>query len=154
MFLSWFLVPWKEHQNKYVPEIYINPFYFIQWVNPKEHIEKQLLSLQETNLSCKNIHWLCQVYQWHNSYWDKLHKKVFVYFQEDYVNVILETYVEELIQGNNKLLVAHYTSTLPPDSQVMWCAKFLEGINSLFVPSWLSMSYFSYSVPCYYSIRI
>jgi hypothetical protein len=36
---------------------------------------------------------------------DKLHKKVFVYFQEDYVNVILETYVEELIQGNNKLLV-------------------------------------------------
>ena len=66
---------------------------------------------------------------------DKLHKKVFVYFQEDYVNVILETYVEELIQGNNKLLVAHYTSTLPPDSQVMWCAKFLEGINSLFVPS-------------------
>jgi hypothetical protein len=36
----------------------------------------------------------------------------------------------------------------------MWCAKFLEGINSLFVPSWLSMSYFSYSVPCYYSIRI
>jgi hypothetical protein len=44
--------------DKYVPEIYINPFYFIQWVNPKEHIEKQLLSLQETNLSCKNIHWL------------------------------------------------------------------------------------------------
>jgi hypothetical protein len=66
---------------------------------------------------------------------DKLHKKVFVYFQEDYVNVILETYVEELIQGNNKFLVAHYTSTLPSDSQVMWCAKFLEGINSLFVPS-------------------
>ena len=50
-------------------------------------------------------------------------------FMEDYVNVILETYVEELIQGNNKLLVAHYTSTLPPDSQVMWCAKFLEGVT-------------------------
>nr|XP_015917142.1 nuclear pore complex protein Nup107 isoform X2 [Parasteatoda tepidariorum] len=42
---------------------------------------------------------------------------------------ILETYVQELIKSNKRALVAPYTSTLPKEQQIMWYAKFLEGVT-------------------------
>ncbi|CAC5377452.1 NUP107 [Mytilus coruscus] len=47
-------------------------------------------------------------------------------FRDDYVNVILEAYVEDLIQEDNKSLVPHYIATLPPEMQILWCARFFE----------------------------
>lgn len=43
------------------------------------------------------------------------------------MNVVLEAYVEDLIKDNNRLIVAHYIAALPPDMQILWCARFLEG---------------------------
>ncbi|CAG2210668.1 NUP107 [Mytilus edulis] len=52
-------------------------------------------------------------------------------FRDDYVNVILEAYVDDLIQENNKSLVPHYIATLPPQLQILMCARFFEGITEL-----------------------
>lgn len=49
----------------------------------------------------------------------------------DFVNAVLEAYVDVLIQDNNKFLVAHYIATLHPEAQVLWCAKFLEGVTGI-----------------------
>lgn len=49
--------------------------------------------------------------------------------REDQCNVILEAFVEDLIHGDYKDLVAHYVATLPPDAQVIWYARFLEGVE-------------------------
>ncbi|XP_054721117.1 nuclear pore complex protein Nup107-like [Uloborus diversus] len=43
---------------------------------------------------------------------------------------ILEAYVKELIRANKVSLVALYTSTLPKEQQIIWYAKFLEGIKN------------------------
>lgn len=48
---------------------------------------------------------------------------------EDQCTVILEVYVERLIESNQKQIVAHYVSTLPLPRQVQWYAHFLEGIK-------------------------
>lgn len=50
--------------------------------------------------------------------------------REDLCNLILEAYVEFLIQDNHKDLIAHYVSKLPPHLQVVWYARFLEGIEN------------------------
>lgn len=42
---------------------------------------------------------------------------------------ILEAYVQELIKSKKISLVAPYTSTLPKEQQIIWYAKFLEGIT-------------------------
>ncbi|XP_035222943.1 nuclear pore complex protein Nup107-like isoform X2 [Stegodyphus dumicola] len=42
---------------------------------------------------------------------------------------ILEAYVQELIKSRKVSLVAPYTSTLPKQQQIMWYAKFLEGVT-------------------------
>ncbi|KAL5022711.1 hypothetical protein ScPMuIL_001866 [Solemya velum] len=49
---------------------------------------------------------------------------------EDYCHVILEAYVQNLIVDKQKHLVASYVSKLSQNSQVLWYARFLEGINS------------------------
>ncbi|KAF8770653.1 Nuclear pore complex protein Nup107 like protein [Argiope bruennichi] len=42
---------------------------------------------------------------------------------------ILEAYVQELIKARKTSLVAPYVSTLPKEQQIIWYAKFLEGIT-------------------------
>ncbi|GIY30246.1 nuclear pore complex protein Nup107 [Caerostris extrusa] len=42
---------------------------------------------------------------------------------------VLEAYVQELIKARKTDLVAPYTSTLPKEQQIIWYAKFLEGIT-------------------------
>nr|KAG5714375.1 hypothetical protein BaRGS_018592 [Batillaria attramentaria] len=49
--------------------------------------------------------------------------------KEELCTVILEAYVERLIQSGQKRLVAHYVSTLPPPLQIQWYAHFLEGVK-------------------------
>lgn len=49
--------------------------------------------------------------------------------KEDLCTVVLEAYVEQLIQTGQKRLVAHYVSVLPPPRQVQWYAHFLEGVK-------------------------
>lgn len=49
--------------------------------------------------------------------------------RNDLCSLILEAYVEDLIQGNHKELVAHYVATLPSEAQVIWYARFLEGVE-------------------------
>ncbi|XP_060066692.1 nuclear pore complex protein Nup107-like [Ylistrum balloti] len=49
--------------------------------------------------------------------------------RNDLCSLILEAYVEDLIQGNHKELVAHYVASLPSDAQVVWYARFLEGVE-------------------------
>lgn len=49
--------------------------------------------------------------------------------KEDLCTVVLEAYVERLIQSGHKRLVAHYVSNLPPPRQVQWYAHFLEGVK-------------------------
>ena len=41
--------------------------------------------------------------------------------------MILEAYVERLIESGQKRLIAHYVSHLPTPRQVGWYAHFLEG---------------------------
>ena len=48
-------------------------------------------------------------------------------FQEEYSNLIIETYVDELIKDKQYPLIAFYVSKLPADAQVHWYATFLEG---------------------------
>ncbi|XP_071089771.1 nuclear pore complex protein Nup107-like [Haliotis cracherodii] len=50
--------------------------------------------------------------------------------KEELCTTILETYVEDLINNKHKHQVAHYVATLPKESQVIWYAKFLEGIDN------------------------
>lgn len=59
--------------------------------------------------------------------------------QDDLCNVVLEAYVEDLIQDNHKVLVSHYVAALPHDAQVLWYAKFLEGKELLY--SLLSLNF-------------
>ena len=47
--------------------------------------------------------------------------------QEELCTVILEAYVERLIESDQKRLIAHYVSHLPTPRQVGWYAHFLEG---------------------------
>ena len=47
--------------------------------------------------------------------------------QEGLCTVILEAYVEHLIETDQKRLIAHYVSNLPAPLQVRWYARFLEG---------------------------
>ncbi|GFX38364.1 nuclear pore complex protein Nup107 [Trichonephila clavipes] len=42
---------------------------------------------------------------------------------------ILEAYVQELIKSRRTYLVAPYCSTLPKEQQIIWYAKFLEGVT-------------------------
>ncbi|GBM52473.1 Nuclear pore complex protein Nup107 [Araneus ventricosus] len=42
---------------------------------------------------------------------------------------ILEAYVQELIKARKTSLVAPYASTLPKEQQIIWYAKFLEGVT-------------------------
>lgn len=49
--------------------------------------------------------------------------------KEEYSNLIIEAYVDELIKDKQYLLIAYYVSKLPSDAQVHWYAKFLEGIT-------------------------
>ncbi|CAL1282614.1 unnamed protein product [Larinioides sclopetarius] len=42
---------------------------------------------------------------------------------------ILEAYVQELIKTRKTSLVAPYASTLPKEQQIIWYAKFLEGVT-------------------------
>lgn len=49
--------------------------------------------------------------------------------KEEICVAILESYVEELIESHSLSLVAAYAATLPPPKQVVWYAKFLEGIT-------------------------
>ncbi|XP_076461376.1 nuclear pore complex protein Nup107-like [Babylonia areolata] len=49
--------------------------------------------------------------------------------KEDLCTVILEAYVERLIESGQKQLIAHYVSTLPAPQQVQWYAHFLEGVK-------------------------
>ncbi|XP_033757486.1 nuclear pore complex protein Nup107-like [Pecten maximus] len=49
--------------------------------------------------------------------------------RSDLCSLILEAYVQDLIQGNHKDLVAHYVATLPSEAQVVWYARFLEGVE-------------------------
>nr|XP_006815564.1 PREDICTED: nuclear pore complex protein Nup107-like [Saccoglossus kowalevskii] len=49
--------------------------------------------------------------------------------KEELCTAILEAYVRDLIEDKNTLLVATYTSTLPPPMQVTCYAHFLEGIH-------------------------
>ena len=49
------------------------------------------------------------------------------FLQEEYSNIVIETYVEELIKDKQYSLIAFYVSKLPPNAQVHWYAKFLEG---------------------------
>ena len=53
----------------------------------------------------------------------------FISLQEEYSNIVIETYVEELIKDKQYSLIAFYVSKLPPNAQVHWYAKFLEGKN-------------------------
>ncbi|XP_070212005.1 nuclear pore complex protein Nup107-like [Littorina saxatilis] len=48
---------------------------------------------------------------------------------EELCTVILEAYVELLIKSDQKRLIAHYVSFLPPHLQVQWYAHFLEGVK-------------------------
>ena len=54
-------------------------------------------------------------------------RSVGMLFQEEYSNLIIEAYVDELIKDKQYLLIAYYVSKLPSDAQVHWYAKFLEG---------------------------
>ncbi|XP_041370444.1 nuclear pore complex protein Nup107-like [Gigantopelta aegis] len=49
--------------------------------------------------------------------------------KEELCTTILEAYVEHIITNKHSHLVAHYVARLPRQSQVIWYAKFLEGIE-------------------------
>ncbi|KAL3865177.1 hypothetical protein ACJMK2_006795 [Sinanodonta woodiana] len=49
--------------------------------------------------------------------------------KEELTHAIIEAYVENIIAEKHHQLVAHYVSHLPPDAQVYWYARFLEGIT-------------------------
>ncbi|KAK3095326.1 hypothetical protein FSP39_013242, partial [Pinctada imbricata] len=52
------------------------------------------------------------------------------FFNEEHCKEILEAYVKFLIDDKHKMLVSHYVSKLPSESQILWYAKFLEGIEN------------------------
>ena len=57
----------------------------------------------------------------------QIQMNMYLSFQEDLCESIIEAYVTYLIKSKHKSLVAHYVSMLKLDSQVQWYASFLEG---------------------------
>ncbi|XP_067133946.1 nuclear pore complex protein Nup107 [Centruroides vittatus] len=49
--------------------------------------------------------------------------------KEELTVAILESYVKDLIEKQQVMLIADYTATLPTPQQILWYAKFLEGIS-------------------------
>lgn len=51
--------------------------------------------------------------------------------KEQLTVAILESYVKDLIKNHQVMLIADYTATLPAPQQILWYAKFLEGIEGM-----------------------